>query len=148
MREAAFMKQNATRWQDYEKKILQDDLSPDTRADLFIQLTDDLSFAQTQYSNSETTAYLNQLASRAHQSIYKIKREEQNRFITFWTQEIPLLFASLRKPMFYSIVITFIATVIGAISVLQDDTFVRLNRMVFSSPFDSRSGTILSRVKV
>ncbi len=126
MREAAFIKQNATRWQDYEKKILQGDLSPDARADLFIQLTDDLSFAQTQYPNSETTAYLNQLASRVHQSIYKTKREEKNRFITYWTQEVPLLFASLRKPMFYSMVITFIATAIGAISALQDDTFVRL----------------------
>ncbi len=126
MREAAFIKQNATRWQDYEKKILQGDLSPDARADLFIQLTDDLSFAQTQYPNSETTAYLNQLASRAHQSIYKTKREEQNRFITFWTQEIPLLFASLRKPMFYSLVITLISTAIGAVSAIQDETFVRL----------------------
>jgi len=126
MREAAFVKQNAVKWQDYEKKILYGELSPDTKADLFIQLTDDLSFAQTQYPTSETTAYLNQLTSRIHQSIYKTKREEQSRFITFWTQEIPLLFGSLRKPMFYSLVITLISTAIGAISAMQDETFVRL----------------------
>ncbi|MBI3219612.1 MAG: stage II sporulation protein M [Bacteroidetes bacterium] len=126
MREAAFVKQNANRWQDYEKQILRGELSPDAKADLFIQLTDDLSFAQTQYPTSETTAYLNQLASRVHQSIYKTKREEQNRFITYWTREIPLLFASLRKPMFYSLVITLIATAIGAVSAIQDETFVRL----------------------
>ncbi len=126
MREAAFVKQNTKRWQDYEKKILNGDLPPDSKADLFIQLTDDLSFAQTQYPTSETTSYLNQLTSRIHQSIYKTKREEQSRFITFWTKEIPLLFGTLRKPMFYSLVITLLATVIGALSALQDETFVRL----------------------
>lgn len=126
MREAAFVKQNSSRWQDYEKKIQAGELTPDTREDLFIQLTDDLSFAQTQYPNSETTAYLNQLASRIHQSIYKTKREKQNRFITYWTHELPMLFATLRKPMFYSLVITLIATAIGALSALKDETFVRL----------------------
>lgn len=126
MREAAFVKQNSGRWQGYEKKIQAGELTPDTRADLFIQLTDDLSFAQTQYPNSETTAYLNQLTSRIHQSIYKTKREQQNRFITYWTHELPMLFGTLRKPMFYSLVITLIATAIGALSALKDETFVRL----------------------
>ncbi len=126
MREAAFVKQNSSRWQEYEKKLTSGELAPDVKADIFIQLTDDLSFSQTQYPNSETTAYLNHLASRIHQTIYKTKREQQNRFITYWTREVPELFASLRKPMFYSLVITLVATLIGVISTLNDDTFVRL----------------------
>jgi uncharacterized membrane protein SpoIIM required for sporulation len=126
MREAAFIKQNSDRWQQFEKQLAAGSLLPDQKAALFIQLTDDLSFAQTQYPTSEITGYLNQLTSKIHQTIYTTKKEEQGRFITYWTQELPELFASLRKPMFYSFFITLVATAIGAISAISDDSFVRL----------------------
>lgn len=126
MREAAFIKQNSARWQEFEKLLATGSLTPEKKADVFIQLTDDLSFSRTQYPQSETTQYLNQLTSKIHQNIYTTKKEEQSRFITFWTKELPMLFASLQKPMLYSFLITMIATTIGAASTLSDDTFVRL----------------------
>jgi uncharacterized membrane protein SpoIIM required for sporulation len=126
MREAAFIKQNNARWQELEKLLAEGSLAPEKKADIFIQLTDDLSFSRTQYPESETTQYLNQLTSKIHQHIYTTKKEEQSRFITFWTRELPMLFASLQKPMLYSFLITMIATTIGAVSTLSDDTFVRL----------------------
>jgi uncharacterized membrane protein SpoIIM required for sporulation len=126
MREAAFIKQNNARWQEFEKLLASGSLTPEKKADVFIQLTDDLSFSRTQYPQSETTQYLNQLTSKIHQHIYTTKKEEQSRFITFWTRELPMLFASLQKPMLYSFLITMIATTIGAVSTLSDDTFVRL----------------------
>lgn len=127
MREAAFVKQNINRWQEYEKLLNQSAaLSPEKKSELFIQLTDDLSFSRTQYPESETTRYLNHLTSRIHQHIYKNKKEERDRFITFWTRELPGLLLSMRKPLLYSFLITAIAVFIGVISTLQDDTFVRL----------------------
>lgn len=126
MREAAFMKQNMKRWQELEKALNEGAKSPDTKSDIFIQLTDDLAFAQTQYPNSETVRYLNHLASKIHQQIYKNKKEDRKRFITFWTRELPVLLATMQKPIFYSIVFTLIATAIGIISTLGDKTFVRL----------------------
>ncbi|MFM9839870.1 MAG: stage II sporulation protein M [Cyclobacteriaceae bacterium] len=126
MREAAFIKQNNARWQEFEKLLAAGALTPEKKADVFIQLTDDLSFSRTQYPQSETTQYLNQLTSKIHQHIYTTKKEEQSRFITFWTREMPMLFASLQKPMLYSFLITMIATTIGAVSTISDDTFVRL----------------------
>jgi len=127
MREAAFVKQNYARWQEFEQ-LLKDERKahPDKLADLFIQVTDDLSFSRTQYPGSETTHYLNNLASKIHLKIYRNKKEEKNRFITFWKYELPQLFYGAHKQLFYSFAIFAIAGLIGVVSVLNDDTFIRI----------------------
>jgi uncharacterized membrane protein SpoIIM required for sporulation len=114
------------RWQEYDGLLKEGNLGPEKKSEIFIQLTDDLAFAQTQYPASETARYLNHLSSQIHQQIYKNKKEERSRFITFWTRELPVLFATLRRPLLYSFIITLIAFVIGIISALGDHTFVRL----------------------
>jgi uncharacterized membrane protein SpoIIM required for sporulation len=126
MREAAFIKQNMSRWRELENELDEGGLSPEKKSSFFIQLTDDLSFAQTQYPESETTRYLNHLSSKIHQQIYRTKSEQGRRFITFWSEELPDLFASLRKPFLYAFLITMVSMGIGVISALNDDTFVRL----------------------
>lgn len=127
MKEAAFIKQNKARWEEFEKVIKdQRQAPPDRLAELFIQVTDDLSFARTQYPESRTTQYLNALASKVHLEIYKNKREDSNRFITFWKYELPEVMYSTRKPLLYSFIIFIVAGIIGVVSTLYDETFVRL----------------------
>lgn len=100
--------------------------SPDTLAELFIQITDDLSFSRTQYPSSRTTQYLNSLAGKIHLEIYKNKPEEKNRFITFWKYEVPKAMYESQKQLLYAFIIFIIAGIIGVISAAKDDTFVRL----------------------
>ena len=126
MREAAFIKQNMPRWKEYEKLLQQPSLDPDKKAEIFIQLTDDLSFSRTQYPQSESTRYLNTLASKIHLVIYKNKSEDRSRFITFWTTELPALLCSMYRYIIYAFLIFFIAILIGVISVRSDETFSRL----------------------
>jgi uncharacterized membrane protein SpoIIM required for sporulation len=127
MREAAFIKQNKTRWEEFEKVIKSpQNAQPDRLAELFIQITDDLAFARTQYPESRITRYLNDLASKVHLEIYKNKREEKNRFITFWKEELPAVMYEVRRPLLYSLIIFLVAGAMGAVSTLHDDTFVRL----------------------
>ena len=127
MREAAFIQRNRPRWEAFEKIATQPSgAPPDQLAELFIQLTDDLSFSRTQYPNSRTTKYLNGLASKIHLEIYKNKKEETSRFITFWTTELPAVLYEARRPMLYALIIFLIAGAIGAVSAAYDDTFVRL----------------------
>jgi uncharacterized membrane protein SpoIIM required for sporulation len=127
MKESAFIKQNKIRWKEFERVIKNPhQAQPDTLAELFIQVTDDLSFARTQYPDSRTTRYLNDLASKVHLEIYKNKKEDKNRFITFWKQELPAVMYDIQKPLLYSLVIFFVAGIIGAVSTQNDDTFVRL----------------------
>lgn len=127
MKEAAFVKRNKTRWEEFEKVVKnQPQASPDRLAELFIQVTDDLSFARTQYPKSRTTQYLNSLASKVHGEIYKNKKEEKNRFVHFWKTEVPAVMYASQRQLFYAFVIFMIAATIGAVSAAYDDTFVRL----------------------
>lgn len=123
MREPLFVKQNIKKWEHFERSAIND---PDELADNFIQITDDLAYAKTFYPKSKTTAYLNGLASKFHQSIYKNKSEKSNRFITFWKYELPLLFKTYQKQIMYSFIFFIIFCLMGALSAKYDDNFVRL----------------------
>src|SRR5580658_8209920 len=99
MREALFIKQNTQRWKDYENSKIN---SPDELAGSFISITDDLAYAKTFYPKSNTTKYLNGLASTFHQSIYKNRKEKSNRFITYWQYELPMVFYKYKRTILYS----------------------------------------------
>jgi uncharacterized membrane protein SpoIIM required for sporulation len=127
MRESLFIRQNKARWEEFEKIIKnQDAAQPDKLAELFIQITDDLSFSRTQYPDSRTTHYLNALASKVHGEIYKNKKEDKNRFVLFWKEELPAVLYNTQKQLLYAFILFIIAGVIGAVSTAHDDTFVRL----------------------
>jgi uncharacterized membrane protein SpoIIM required for sporulation len=127
MRESAFINKNKARWQEFERAMKnQEAAPPDKLAELFIQITDDLSFSRTQYPDSRTTHYLNSLASKIHGEIYKNKKEEKNRFILFWKEELPSVLYGMQKQLLYAFIIFVLAGTIGALSTAQDDTFVRL----------------------
>jgi uncharacterized membrane protein SpoIIM required for sporulation len=127
MREAQFIKQNTGRWKEFEQ-TLQSGLAtnPDQLADLFVQLTDDLSFSRTNYPDSRTTTYLNNLTAKVHQSIYRNKKENASRFVTFWTHELPRLMYTVQKQLFYAFVVFALSTLIGVVSTIYDEDFPRL----------------------
>jgi len=127
LKEITFLKQNADKWQQFETLLnTGGGLNPDLMADLFIQLTDDLSYSKTKYPKSKTTSYLNSLAARVHQEIYKNKKERSSRILTFWKYELPFIFKNSHKQLLYSFIIFSVAILIGALSSAYDDTFVRL----------------------
>ncbi len=127
MKEITFLKQNADKWQQFENLIsTKANSDPDLMADLFIQLTDDLSYSKTHYPKAKTTQYLNSLAARVHQEIYKNKKEKKSRIITFWKYELPFIFKNSHKQLLYAFLIFFIAVLVGAVSSAYDDSFVRL----------------------
>lgn len=127
MREAAFVKQNKEKWIAFEKAItLNSKINPDSLADYYIQLTNDLAYAQTYYPESKTLQYLNSLASQAHQKIYSNKKESKNRVISFWKYEFPLFFKQYHPMLFYTFLLFAVSTCIGIISTLNDDSFLRL----------------------
>ena len=127
MREAAFVKQNKEKWIAFEKAInLGSKTDPDELANGYIQLTNDLAYAQTYYEESKTLLYLNALASQAHQKIYKNKKESSNRIVDFWKTEFPLFFADHQRTLGIAFFVFLVASAIGSISALYDANFVRL----------------------
>lgn len=126
MQEVAFLKQNMEKWKQIEAILSGKNINPDTLAELFIQLTDDLSFAKTFYPGSKTVLYLNSLAAKVHQAVYRNKKEKKSRLITFWKFELPAILKDCRREMFYSLVIFILSIFIGIVSSANDKTFVRL----------------------
>lgn len=127
MTEVAFLKRNADKWRSLEALLTRPrDADPDRLADLFLEITDDLAYARTFYPDSKTTAYLNDLAGRLHQLIYRNRREERGRLARFWGEELPRLFRRAHRYMLYALLIFLSAAAIGALSSANDDTFVRL----------------------
>lgn len=127
MRESAFVKANISKWEEFERLIATNEKKdPDQLADLFVQLTDDLSYAKTHYHKSDITVYLNNLATKVHQSIYRNKKESKNRFVSFWKYELPEIFYEHRKQFLYAFLIFGLSVAVGAFSAANEDSFVRL----------------------
>lgn len=126
MREAAFVKQNKDKWVTFENALNgQGQLEPDELSSLYIEITDHLSYAKTFYEGSNTQFYLNSLASKAHQKIYKTKRESKNRIVSFWKTEFPLMFFQHRKELLIAFLVFTFFTIVGAFSSANEGDFVR-----------------------
>ena len=100
--------------------------NPDELSSLYINLINDLSFAQTYYPKSKTTIYLNHLATSVYQRIYKTKRTETNRIVHFFRTEVPLVVWEYRRFLYFAFALFWFFTAIGAVSAHFDTDFVRL----------------------
>jgi len=125
MREAQFLKQNAEKWKQYETEVNHFD-NPDTFADRFIELTDDLAYARTFYPKSNTAKYLNGITSVFHQKIYKNKKEKSSRIASFWQYELPYIFKQYHRQLLYAFLFFIVFCFAGALSAKYDDSFLRL----------------------
>lgn len=128
MREAAFVQRNKDKWRRLERVLAHrdQDLSADESSALYIELTDDLSYARTFFPGAEVTRYLNELAVGMHQHVHRNQKTTSGRFLSFWTEELPLIMAQTRKQLLIAAAVFFISCAIGVLSSHYDNTFVRL----------------------
>lgn len=127
MTELLFIKLNIERWKKFEGALAKPSkLVPDELAELYSQITDDLSYARTFYARSQTEKYLNTLALQSHSLLYKNKKEDWKRIYRFWTHELPLTIYQSHKYIFYSLLVFLIAVLIGVVSASNDNSFVRI----------------------
>ncbi len=127
MREASFVKRNKNKWLLFEDVLnKKEQVSPDKLSDLYIEITDDLSYAKTFYTQSNTVVYLNSLASKAHQKIYKTKKESKNRLVDFFKIEFPLEFVKYHKQLLIAFITFLFFAIVGAYSAANNGDFVRL----------------------
>lgn len=126
MREAAFVKQNKDKWLRFESVLSNNNtIDPNELSDLYIEITDHLSYAKTFYRNSNTERYLNQIASQAHQKIYKTKKEPKNRLISFFKTEFPTMFYQHHRELLISFLVFLLFCIVGAYSAATEGDFVR-----------------------
>ncbi len=127
MKEAKFLKTRSGKWKEAEGRLQERSAySPDYWADAYIELSDDLSYSQTFYPNSNTTAYLNQLLRQIHRRLYGREKLSFKSVIHFWRFEIPQLILDRYKPLLLSFFLFGLCFLIGWISVWIDPDFSRL----------------------
>jgi uncharacterized membrane protein SpoIIM required for sporulation len=127
VKEITFLKQNSEKWERMEATLAKGvKENPREIADIFIELTNDLSYARTYYPQSTTTVYLNALTAKTHQTIYKNKKEDRGRFIHFWKHEVPALYGKYQVQLLTAFLILLVSVIIGFVSQLYDADFVRI----------------------
>lgn len=121
------MKKNKEKWKLFEDVLdKKQEINPTTLSDLYIDITDDLSYAKTFYPTSNSVLYLNSLASAAHLKIYKTKKESKHRIVNFYKHEFPLMFSQYHKQLLISFSVFAFFTLVGIFSAANDIDFVRL----------------------
>ena len=125
MRETSFIQQNEKKWKEFEQILAGERNAPEKLNDLFIQVTDDLSYARTFYPNRSVRVYLNGLAQRIFFKIYKGKTSKRSRIVAFWLDELPLLLYQARFDLLYTFLFFVLAMAIGMLSCAAEPEFLR-----------------------
>ncbi len=126
MRETNFINQNKKKWVELETTLKREYKDPDKVKNLFVQVTDDLSYSRTFYPNRSVRVYLNSLAQQVYYSIYRNKRTGGNRLLDFWTDELPYLVYQSKGAFLLSFGLFLFAFLIGALSCAMDIEFPRI----------------------
>ena len=127
MKEVTFIRQNIDKWHQAEATVESiAEVQPTDLADVYIDITSDLAFAQTHYPESKITRYLNNLASALHNEVYRSRRQPWSRLLTFWTREMPLIMWEARRELGISFVVFLVSALIGMLSQLLDPEFCRI----------------------
>ena len=125
MRETKFIDQNSKKWKEFEQTLENPNADPDKLNEVFVQVTDDLSYSRTFYPNRSVRVYLNSIAQRIFSKIYKVQKSRKSRFISFWTDGLPRQIHESKNEMRLAFWVFAIAVFIGAFSSHQDPDFAR-----------------------
>lgn len=123
MRETDFIKQNGEKWKKLEKDLSTTNTSPQKLDDLYIQITDDLSYSRTFYPNRSVRLYLNGLAQSLNSRLYKANTSIGNNILVFWLQELPLAIYKAFPAFKIALATYVIAVLIGTLSAMMDPSF-------------------------
>lgn len=121
MREALFIKKNRDRWLRNQHMPAQD---ADDMARDFTQLVDDLAYAKTFYPSGKVTQYINTHASKIYLDIYKNRKEESNRLVSFWKYDLPLTIQKHHKVILFAFIIFVSFWALGFFLSRRDETLV------------------------
>ncbi len=123
MKESNFIEQNKEKWQGFEKNLVKKDATPQEISKLFVQITDDLSYARTFYNKRSVKLYLNGVAKLLFNDINKTKKNKWSVFVGFWKRDLPLAMHSARRPMLISFLIFWGFALLGVVTSVYQPEF-------------------------
>lgn len=126
MREAEFVRLNTKKWERYEasgQAIAS--LNPDHIAEIYLDVSTDLAFAQTHFAESPVTDYLERIARRFHQHVYGQRPNRWGEVVRTLRYDIPMAFYYSRRELLISLVVFLIATLVGVLTQQMEPDFAR-----------------------
>lgn len=124
MKETSFISQNKDKWSEGEKLFKKETSNPEEISEMFVEVSEDLSYSRTFYPHRGVRIYLNRFAQALFFKI-DIRKVTLKGIKKFWKEEIPYSMHQSRKDMRLALFIFFIGALIGTTSNLYDPEFVR-----------------------
>ncbi len=125
MKESKFVEQNKKNWLEFETDLRTENLKT-RHSKLFIQVTDDLSYARTFFKYRSVRVYLNGIAQLLFNNLYQNQSTGMQGFVKFWKYDLPYQIHCARKEFRISFIIFILAMGIGVLSSIYDKEFARL----------------------
>ncbi|MFA7381762.1 MAG: stage II sporulation protein M [Bacteroidia bacterium] len=125
MRETNFIRQNKEKWEQSEQVLKNKTADAGLMSDLFVQITDDLSYSRTFYKNRSVRVYLNNMARYFFLDIYKNRKKPKGAFKNFWLEELPQVVLYCKKELLLSFVVFVAAVAIGVFSFRHNPDFAQ-----------------------
>lgn len=126
MKETKFIEQNKKKWNRFEKLSESQTRDPEELSSLYMDITDDLSYAQTFYTRRTVKVYLNQLAQRVYTGLHIQKGESFKKVLQVWKISLPLEIYRSRKNLLFALAVFLVWASLGAISTHYDPDFTRV----------------------
>lgn len=124
MKETTFINKNKEKWKRFEKLSKGNNADPEELGELFTEVNEDLSFAQTFYERRTVRAYLNQAAQGVYGRLYKQKGDSLKSYLKTWSVVIPLELYKSRKNLLFALIMFLLWVVIGAVTTHYFPEFV------------------------
>ena len=126
MKETQFIKENQDKWQRFEQLNASTHADPTELADLYLEITDDLGYAQTHYHRRTVRVYLNQLAQKIFIGVNKFKKDSVKVLVSGLTRSLPLEIYKSRKTLLTALIAFLVYVGIGVVSTHINPDFPRI----------------------
>lgn len=126
MKETSFIEQNKEKWKKFQSLTSNQTSDPEEIADLYSDITDDLSYAQTFYNKRTVRVYLNQIAQGIHNLVHKQRKDSLKKLFSVWRVSIPLEIYRSRKNLLFALFVFIFWALVGAISTHFNPDFPRM----------------------
>lgn len=123
MKESDFSHKHIPKWERLEEVLEEKSKEADELTELFVEVTEDLSYARTFYPKRRVRHYLNTLSLRIFKIIYNELRRRGGQFSDFWLYEVPAEVWRARKDMLTALACFLLAVGIGVLSTVADPEF-------------------------
>ena len=121
MKEIVYLQKNIQKWNNIHNATLYaKSADPDDLADMYLDLTSDLAFSQTNYPGSSTTENLNNMAFQLHGKIYRKKSNMFSRIGAFASESLPKVMYERRHTLAFTFVLFAVFVLLGVLAELND----------------------------